>query len=304
MTDLSQADDADLENEALAKLVKGTKLNGSKFQLRPYQKADIKFMASANSINANQPGAGKTIETIGAVMEADLAWGQHLIVAPVTSLQLVWEKELAQAYKLAGLDEPTILTGATPKERKAAVAEAKRMADEGLAFWLVLNPAMTRLKRQKVEGTTGDAIEYEEVLAHPELAEVTWDTITVDEFHLMGLSNPTTLGAQGINRIVELTDEGDQRRFALSGTPMGGKPVKLLGSPPVSRARQVHEPLELGSSLAGHQPQRLRPQHRGHHARPRGGFLQPPQAVPRPPHQARGAAGPAAQAGRSTSGAT
>jgi hypothetical protein len=101
LTDLSQADDAELENVP-ARMVKGCKIDGRKFKLRPYQKADIKFMAASNVLNTNQPGAGKTIETIGAMFEAGLEWGQHLIFAPVQSLRNVWEKQVKHAYACAG----------------------------------------------------------------------------------------------------------------------------------------------------------------------------------------------------------
>ncbi len=223
LTELSQADDAELDK------VPAAMFDGSgDITLRPYQKADVKFMAHSNVLNANQPGAGKTIETIAALMEAGMEWGQHLIMAPKTSLRNVWQDQIRFAYKAAGYDEPVVLTGDTPKERREALAEAKKLAEGGYAFWLVINPAMARMKRQKVEGTSGDGIQYEEVLAHPELAEVSWDSITVDEFHLMGLSNPSTLGAAGVNHIAEVTQP--TKRFALSGTPMGGKPIKLWGA--------------------------------------------------------------------------
>lgn len=225
LTELSQADDAELENLP-SRMVKGAKVNGRKFKLREYQKADIKFMAATNVINANQPGAGKTIETIGALMETDLTWGQHLIFAPLSSLRNVWEDQIKFAYKAAGLEEPTVLTGDTPKERKAAIEQAKALAAEGYAFWLVLNPAMARTKR--VVTGKGDNAKAHEELSHPALIEIEWDSITVDEFHLCGLSNPATAGARGINQIAEATQPA--KRFALSGTPMGGKPVKLWGA--------------------------------------------------------------------------
>lgn len=227
LTELSEANDAELENVP-AKMVKGCKANGRQFKLRPYQKADIKFMASTNVLNANQPGAGKTMETIVALFEAEMEWGQHLVFAPVTSLRTVWEAEIRNAYSCAGYDEPTILTGDTPEERREAIKQAKQLAEDGYAFWLILNPAMARLKRQKVAGTSGDSIEYEEVLVAPELIEIEWDSMTIDEFHLMGLSNPSTLAARGVNYIAEVTQP--TRKYALSGTPMGGKPVKLWGA--------------------------------------------------------------------------
>jgi SNF2 family DNA or RNA helicase len=224
---MSQADDADLERIP-KRMQKGVKLKGMKrkFALRPYQKADIKFMAETNAINANQPGAGKTIETIAATFEAGMEWGRHLVFAPVTSLRTVWEDELLQAYKLAGWDEPVILTGDTPTERKKAIAEAKELADDDCAFWLVLNPAMARMKRVK-EGK-GDNFKWKEELTCPELGEIDFDSMTIDEFHLMGLSNPQTLTANGVNAIAEMTQPS--RRYALSGTPMGGKPIKLWGA--------------------------------------------------------------------------
>lgn len=226
LTDLSQADDADLDNVP-AQMVKGCKVNGKTFKLRPYQKADIKFMAtSGRAICANQPGAGKTITTIGAVFEAGLEWGQHLIFAPVAALRTVWEDQINHAYSCAGFDQPTILTGDSPDERREAIEEAVKLEAEGKAFWLVLNPAMARLTRVKVG--KGDAMRIEEELIAPSLAEIDWDSMTIDEFHLMGLSNPVTLGARGVNQIADATQP--RLRFALSGTPMGGKPIKLWGA--------------------------------------------------------------------------
>lgn len=225
LTDLSQADDADLEN-----LPKSFKWNGKK-KLRPYQRADVKFMASTNAINANQPGAGKTSETILAMFEAGIENGLHLVFAPLTSLRNVWEAEVGAIYKARKI-EVAILTGDTPAERREAIEQAAKIAKakgkNKKPVWLILNPAMARLKRQKVEGTSGDNIEYEEVLSNPLLAEISWDSIVIDEFHLMGLSNPTTQGARGVNEIAETTQP--KKRFALSGTPMGGKPIKLWGA--------------------------------------------------------------------------
>lgn len=225
---MSQADDAELENVP-KRMVKGVKLKGmkKKFQLRPYQKADIKFMSETNAINANQPGAGKTIETIGAIFEAGLEWSQHLVFAPKTSLRTVWEDEIKFAYAVAGFDEPTILTGDTPEERRQAIADAKKLHGEECAFWLILNPAMARMKR--VRKGKGDNAKFVEELGEATLAELTdLGSIIIDEFHLMGLSNPSTLSSRGIKYIAEATQP--EKRYALSGTPMGGKPIKLWGA--------------------------------------------------------------------------
>jgi hypothetical protein len=225
---MSDANDADLVNVP-ARMVKGVKLKGMKkrFKLRPYQKADIKFMAAQNVINANQPRTGKTIEVVCATFEAELEWGQHLVFAPKTSLRDVWETDIKKAYALAGFDEPTILTGDTPAERKDAIKLAKQYTEEKLHFWLLLNPAMARMKR-KMQGK-GDSAKVVEELAHPELAElIDINTYTIDEFHLAALSNPSSQSRRGFVYIAEATQP--DRIWALSGTPMGGKPIKLWGA--------------------------------------------------------------------------
>jgi SNF2 family DNA or RNA helicase len=246
---LSQQDDAKLKRVPKRMWSTGCKLpNGKRFKLRPYQRADVAFMAATNVINANQPRTGKTVTTIAAMMEADLEWGQHLIFAPLASLRNVWEDGIREAYACAGYDEPVVLTGDTPEQRRQAIAEAKQLADDGYAFWLVLNPAMARtvqvgkldgkvigrgtkaLKKAygKLNPRQREQVEMADELTHEALGEIDWDSITVDEFHLMGLSNPNTAGAKGVNEIAETTQP--TKRFALSGTPMGGKPIKLWGA--------------------------------------------------------------------------
>lgn len=244
LIDLSMADDAELLHVP-APLLEGAKRpDGRTMALRPKQRADIAFMSQGKFVNANQPGFGKTAEYIGTIMEMELTWGQHLVLAPVTSLELVWEFELRQWYAAAGLDEPTIFTGDTPAARKRALREAKEYAEDGLAFWLVLNPAMARLEKQLnpsmrkfldqynektqkslLKDATDD--DFEIFLTHPELAEIDWDSMNIDEFHLMGLTNLGTQSAEGCNHIANETDP--ILRGGMSGTPMGGKPIKLFG---------------------------------------------------------------------------
>jgi hypothetical protein len=225
---LSDADDADLSSDALRKLVKGTKNeNGDPFKLRPYQKADIRFASEGKAvIIANQPRTGKTITAIGTVIESGLEYGWHLVFAPVASLRTVWEAGIKDAYRMAGLEEPVVLTGDTPNERKKAIQRAAEMADAGESFYLVLNPYHARLKR--VSHGKGDQITFTQEPVSPELMEIDWDSMIIDEYHLMGLSNPITLGAKGVNEIATTTQP--ELRLALSGTPMGGKPIKLWGA--------------------------------------------------------------------------
>lgn len=236
LQDLSMADDAELERVP-KKVASGKRWlkfrNGQKFKLRPYQRADIKFMAEGRSINANQPGSGKTSEYVLAVIEAELEWGFNLVSAPLSALEDPWMEEIKELYWLCGLDEPTILTGDSPAQRKRAVATAKQMSDEGLAFWLILNPYMfrrkkelTKLGKEKVaKNLDVDKDDYHNVFICPELAEIPWNSICDDEFHLNGFTNPETQFNDGLNALIDISQP--EMLSHMSGTPMGGKPIKL-----------------------------------------------------------------------------
>jgi hypothetical protein len=62
--------------------------------MRGYQRADVKFLGATSCLNLNEQGLGKTAEIIGAIFEADLENGPHLVVAPKTSLETVWREEI------------------------------------------------------------------------------------------------------------------------------------------------------------------------------------------------------------------
>lgn len=86
---------------------------------RPYQRADIAMMAQANVGNFNQPGTGKTIETIGSWVESEcITEGPQLVLAPVSSLELVWAEEIHM-----WLPEVIVYTDKTAPGRKMAVEQ-------------------------------------------------------------------------------------------------------------------------------------------------------------------------------------
>lgn len=198
-----------------------------------FQAADTKFLATANSpMNCNQPGLGKTLETIAAVFEADAETGSKLVVAPLTSLETVWEDHL-----LEWQDQYVITAPPDREGRDLAVAEALGMANSGKDFWLVINPAMIQY-RNEFHKCEEHAAERRPKVAEmkqchmcegylqsmfPELHEIEWDVVILDEFHKMGLGNPSTLSYKA------MTDIKAKKRIALSGTPMGGKPIKMFG---------------------------------------------------------------------------
>jgi len=164
--------------------------------LRPYQRADVAYMASASCINANEPRLGKTLETIAATVEAGWYRAKHLVIAPSEqSMETVWRYELEQY-----LDVPvfTLHGGTSTKER-----ESIKMSMVDLDYyWFITTPNMVRA------GIADSQI---------------WKTVTVDEYHLMGLANPKSQLFKAMRQLEY------ERLWALSGTPIGGKAMNLWG---------------------------------------------------------------------------
>lgn len=186
-------------------------------QGRPYQRADIRFMKeSPNPLNANQPGTGKTIELIAAIHEEELDDGPNLVIAPRTSVFNVWKPELESFQGW-----PVLATTGSMKDRNAVLQEAQEMATAGESFWLVVNWSMVRYK--KLRGQFDDRGNEMTVPQYPEVFSIEWNTVTADEFHREGLTNMSSLTREGMDALVSA------KRYALSGTPMGGVPLKLYG---------------------------------------------------------------------------
>lgn len=195
--------------------------------LRPYQRADVAMMARANVLNTNQPGTGKTVEVIYAAEEAGLAGGAHLVIAPITLHKDPWVDELT-----AHAPGARVHWGATPETRRQAMHAALADIAAGHPTWLIVNPDMIRTQRAE-DGDTRPVLSRDHkgnaYVAKDDVAplfQVDWATLTLDEFHKYGLGeNRNTLFARAVTALGAKA----QRRYALSGTPMGGKPVRLWG---------------------------------------------------------------------------
>lgn len=167
---------------------------------RPYQLADVRFMAQAdNPLNANGPGLGKTPETIASVWEAGLMdAGPHLVIARKKALNVVWGDMLRQWQPY-----PVLVTAAGGKDAQAVYAEAERLASLQKPFWLVTNSYAIQ--------ATDDGHKV------PALGRIHWATFTIDEFHKEGLANKKAITRKGADTIK------CQKKNVLSGTPIGGK---------------------------------------------------------------------------------
>jgi len=188
--------------------------------LRGYQRADTQFLAATSALNLNQQRLGKTPETIAAVFEAGLGDGPHLVCAPKTSLNTVWRFEIERwTAKLEKPHEVITYSGEMSQStRAAAIEEFWKCVDEEWPVWFVCTYQTVR------DGA--------EPFMDPAEFPDGWASFTIDEFHKSGLPRASGKKDPKSNSKFALAvkEVNAQRRYALSGTPMGGKPIKLWGA--------------------------------------------------------------------------
>lgn len=178
---------------------------------RPYQRAGIAFGARVGTfLLADQPGLGKTAQAIGTVIERnrEKPLYRHLILSPKIAAETVWPAEVAkwtlsdsQAFPLVG----------TRAKRETALSAALGVTT-GHVF-VCANIEMARLKN-------GEPL-------WPQLHEIAWDTVILDESHRALVRKSVKSESQQRKGIVALKARD---RIALSGTPMRGKPEQLWGT--------------------------------------------------------------------------
>jgi SNF2 family DNA or RNA helicase len=191
---------------------------------RTYQQVAAAFGARTQTFGLfDQPGLGKTIETLGALVEGSPGEGRqfHLIFAPKVAVPLVWVPEVAHwlpesavAFALVG----------THAEREARLSEALAYRGDAVHVFVVANIEMARIKPTKT--TDGKRVFSVDNAEYPALFAREWDSIIVDESHraLIRTKGEPTQQRAGFNKLQS------RRRIALSGTPMRGKPAQLWGT--------------------------------------------------------------------------
>jgi len=184
--------------------------------MRGYQRADTKFLAATSCLNLNEAGLGKTAEIIGSIFEGGLEAGPHLVVAPKTSLETVWRYEIERwTEKLERPHEVITYSGETA-DKKGAIEEFWACIDEEWPVWFVCTPATVRDGKEPFM----DPVEFPDG----------WATFTIDEYHKTGLPNASGKKGTGSKFADAVKDVQAQRRYAVTGTPMGGRPIKLWGA--------------------------------------------------------------------------
>ena len=227
--------------------------------MHPYQRAGVAFCAKTKrALLADHPGLGKTLQTLGAMVEADVE-GDILVMAPTAAVAITWPDELKTWLPQ---DEVLPVYGPGPK-RHQMIADALRRPRTTKRRWFILNLEMGRAewvkggKEFRLNKRSGQKewmnkpgwwnYSYPELFGRfqwrktkgrtvVEEGEFDWDaewaSIVVDESHRCLITNTATAQGQTLVRAgmgqLKLKEGG--LKLALSGTPMRGKPENLWGT--------------------------------------------------------------------------
>lgn len=204
---------------------------------RPFQLLGAEFIArQRNVLMADQPGMGKTIQTLAAIVENDVQ-GPILVVAPRTAANVTWPAEIR---RWLGPDEIIyVINGKMkPDERGAILAEVMSLRKRQERIWVICGPNYLRARAD----LTPDGLRYkrdsngQKIIrtvneGRAELFAIRWSAVVVDESHQTLAGATGNLKKQSAQRfglgLLETKDDG--MRIALSGTPFRGKPYNMWG---------------------------------------------------------------------------
>lgn len=202
-----------------------------------YQRAGIAFIThTKRALLADQPGLGKTLQTIGAMANAGVT-GDILVAAPSAAVATTWPDELAT---WAPHDEVVAVMGTGPKRKKLLDALGPSPTDR--RRWIIVNLEMMRsqwVKPKRVHRkhkVTGQMGWFEEKgwwsHSYPQLHEREWAAFVIDESHRCLICHSATPQSQTQVRagagMIPVAEDG--LRIALSGTPFRGKVENLWGT--------------------------------------------------------------------------
>jgi SNF2 family DNA or RNA helicase len=188
--------------------------------LRPDQRAGVAWIATGyrnGGLVADMPGLGKTLETIGGVLESGIK-GPILVTCPRLSVKPVWFHELRRWTK-----DPVYMCRGTRRQREKAIQAF--MEDPAERKWLIVVAEMLRVKRKPndtdVKANAKKRGRVED-FDYPQLFRgIEWSWVIVDESHrLMGSLTvaKSNLAGEGLT-LLPIRRDGQRR--AMSGTPFG-----------------------------------------------------------------------------------
>ncbi|UVK63856.1 DNA helicase [Gordonia phage LilyPad] len=183
-------------------------------------------------ILADDPGLGKTLQTIGMVEEAKLC-GPILVVANKSAQQITWPNEIRK-----WTDDKVVVFDATiPKHKRGQLItdifdDWER--EPHSRTWVIMNPYWVRMKAETddygrfLRTDKGIKITKAEV---PELFMEYWAGVFADESHetLATDTNNAKKWSQQRQGLGALNVAENGFKVSISGTPMRGKPLNMFG---------------------------------------------------------------------------
>lgn len=207
---------------------------------RPFQTVGAAFAARNKiALIADEPGLGKTLQTIAAVVEAKLTGPILVVASPKSAAFLTWPQEIK---RWAPHDVVTVIGPHIPaSDRGKIVAQIGDnqygAKNNGVRHWVVCAPNYVRLRADLDQWGNYRRDERGNKVIRPvreaikEMFDVTWSAIIVDEAHrtLAGATgNKKKQSAQRLGLgALEIAPDG--LRIALSGTPARGKEQNIWG---------------------------------------------------------------------------
>lgn len=197
-------------------------------QSRTYQRVAAAWGHHTGSfLLADQQGLGKSIETLATIFETSAPAGReavqwHLVLSPSVAVESVWSNEVRRW--LAGSSAVALPLTGTLAERQETLSGYK----PGVGVEHVFVIANIESARIKPEGSGKNAKYLTKNAVLPALFSRIWDTVIVDECQraLIRTSGKPTQTRAGFS----VLSKNSNRRIALSGTPMRGKPEQLWGT--------------------------------------------------------------------------
>jgi SNF2 family DNA or RNA helicase len=208
---------------------------------RTYQRSGAAFIRTAKRVLiADEPSMGKTAMALAGIMEAEAWFGSHLVVAPITSIESTWGRQI-RAWTNAD-----VFPMPEGKPKRQAMLRAFFESESSCKF-LVVNPAMVRVVVKKYckicdywegigmppnshweDGHKMESTVYQ--MDWPELFHHTWTSVTLDESHeALAAYTPANV-TQTTEGLLRLRTQPDGPRIALTGTPLRGKERKIWGT--------------------------------------------------------------------------
>jgi SNF2 family DNA or RNA helicase len=214
---------------------------------KPFQVPGARFLAYARqALIADEPGMGKTIQTLAALVENLTNGGRVLVLCPKTAVTSVWREEVHKW--LDGFEQGftvTILSGLSPVKVVERLDEYDSLPDDGRIHFLLANAEIVRIKSSRTctaagskNGCDGTYDWCEFADKHrgkieprlPQLFKREWDALVADETHKWLINTRGKKASQVGRGFVSLRTVEDGLRYAMTGTPYKGKKHNLWGT--------------------------------------------------------------------------